>query len=80
MEEKPEFEICRSLGGDLCVTVDSLDYILTKTMYSDTHILKQEDQDLIKWVLGRIRYQLNSCIREYMDELRGKENERKTEV
>lgn len=81
MEEKPKFEICRSFGGDLCTTVDSLDYILTGTMYGDKLKLRKEDQDLVRAVLGRIRYDLNSCIIDFMEEeRRDKINERRTEV
>lgn len=74
MKEDPKFEICRSFSGDLCTTVDSLDYILTKNIYGDTLKLRQEDQDLVAHVLRSIRYQLSACVNEC---LRGKANGRK---
>ena len=68
--EEPRFEICRSFDGDLCATVDSLVDILNRKMRGDELELRKEDQDLVRAVLGRIRYYLISCTIDFIEEER----------
>ena len=63
--DDPRFEIREDIFGNLCVTVNSLDYILTKIISDDNCSIEPDIRKYCDLILKKRRYQLNDDVGKY---------------